>query len=1074
MTPDDKVIKKSTAPAHIAIFFTVYLVIFIILDSRAHTFEVYPGIVAWYPPDGLSFAFLLALGALFLPALAIASFISSFLVFQLPLPLSELISWAIIISTAFGIAAWFLRSRVRIDIRLRSTRDLLWLIASAAMVSALLGIISVSTSVATGVIPYDQRLWAGLQWWIGEMIGILVLTPALLIHLVPHVKRFVDGETDLEPIHVFSKLNSPWTIAQILSIFITVYLAAKVSWPNNFHPFFLIAIPPIWIAVQHGLSGSSLANILVNFGITWAARGNQNFNPQELGQLQFMMLIVFCSSLLIGSIVSEGNQLKQSSIAEIERRGKKIIYEIIIIAVLVMSTWILEYTFDFFHVISDWGTLNHISVVEETLASIMIMGLSLGVFSYRRWKEVQNEISERGKAQAELQDLYRELEVRVQERTADLSKTNELLTTEITERKQAEDALARSEKRFRSLIENSLDAITLLDATGVAIYDSPAAPGMLGYERDELVGQNIFGLLHEEDLVSIQSLFRELIETPGGRLNKNFRFRHRSGSWRWLESVSTNLLAEPSVKAIVVNYRDITERMQTEQTLQNAQKLYQTLFEQSADAVFILDLEGRHVEANQRATEMLGYSHDELLHLSARDVSAEVNQSVDVLSKLLNGEIMKTYERVFRRKDGSLLDVEPHVTLIHDEHGQPFHIQSIVRDISERKRAEAEIQTRTKELLTLYDLSRALADANDLDKILEIVNRQTVDSTHITFARIALLENDHLVTRSVYPVRVLEYDLLMNCEYPIDSVPYCKQVLEQDQPVILRSSHQRLNDSERAILLLDFTQTICLIPLRVHGNDSNSSRLLGLLMLGEVRKEEREPFTSEKLRLARSIGDQAAIAIDNARLFKDLQLSNIDLSLAYEATIAGWSAALDLRDKETEGHAQRVTEMTHKLAIQMGFTGQELAQARYGALLHDIGKMGVPDRILLKPDKLTDEEQEIMRMHPAYAYQMLKPINYLELALAIPYCHHEKWDGTGYPRGLKGEQIPIAAQIFAVVDVYDALVSDRPYRKSWSREKTLDYIHELSGNHFNPQIVKEFMKMMKEERKEFITTNEIR
>jgi hypothetical protein len=167
MTPDDKVIKKSTAP-RITIFFVVYLVIFIILDSRSHTFEVYPGIVAWYPPDGLSFAFLLALGALFLPALAIASIISSFLVFQLPLPLSELISWAIIISTAFGIASWFLRSRVRIDIRLRSTRDLLWLIASAVMVSALLAIISVSTSVATGVIPSDQRLWAGLQWGSGK------------------------------------------------------------------------------------------------------------------------------------------------------------------------------------------------------------------------------------------------------------------------------------------------------------------------------------------------------------------------------------------------------------------------------------------------------------------------------------------------------------------------------------------------------------------------------------------------------------------------------------------------------------------------------------------------------------------------------------------------------------------------------------------------------------------------------------------------------------------------------------------------------------------------------------------
>ena len=245
--------------------------------------------------------------------------------------------------------------------------------------------------------------------------------------------------------------------------------------------------------------------------------------------------------------------------------------------------------------------------------------------------------------------------------------------------------------------------------------------------------------MHEEDLASIQPLFHKLIATPGARLNNIFRFRHKDGSWRWIESISTNLLSEPSVKAIVVNYRDITERKNAEQTLLNAQKLYRTLFQQSADAVFILDLQSRHVEANQRATEMLGYSHEELLQLSAKDISAEVVESTNILSKLISGEVLQTYERVFRRKDGSLVDVEPHVTLLRDEDGQPFRIQSIVRDISERKQAEMEIRTRTNELLTLYDLSRALADANDLDNILELVNRQTVESFYATFARIGLL-----------------------------------------------------------------------------------------------------------------------------------------------------------------------------------------------------------------------------------------------------------------------------------------------------------------------------------------------
>jgi putative nucleotidyltransferase with HDIG domain len=184
--------------------------------------------------------------------------------------------------------------------------------------------------------------------------------------------------------------------------------------------------------------------------------------------------------------------------------------------------------------------------------------------------------------------------------------------------------------------------------------------------------------------------------------------------------------------------------------------------------------------------------------------------------------------------------------------------------------------------------------------------------------------------------------------------------------------------------------------------------------------------------------------------------------LAYEATLEGWSAALDLRDSETEGHTQRVTLMTMELAEAMGISEVELINIRRGSLLHDIGKMGVPDHILLKPDKLNDEEWEHMRMHAVYAYNLLSNINYLRDALDIPYCHHEKWNGTGYLRGLKGEEIPLAARIFAVADVYDALTSDRPYRTGWSRAKAMDYIQEQSGNFFDPRVVEVFLNMLRE------------
>lgn len=192
-----------------------------------------------------------------------------------------------------------------------------------------------------------------------------------------------------------------------------------------------------------------------------------------------------------------------------------------------------------------------------------------------------------------------------------------------------------------------------------------------------------------------------------------------------------------------------------------------------------------------------------------------------------------------------------------------------------------------------------------------------------------------------------------------------------------------------------------------------------------------------------------------------LRDANTQLLSAYEATIEGWSHALDLRDRETEGHSRRVTQLTVKLAQALGIDDNEIMHIRRGALLHDMGKIGIPDSILHKPDKLTDEEWKIMRQHPQLAYDMLYPIEYLRPALEIPLTHHEKWDGSGYPRGLKGEEIPIVARLFAVVDVWDALTSDRPYRPAWSLEQALAYIREQSGKHFDPQVVDLFFKVVK-------------
>ncbi|MFN8413707.1 MAG: HD-GYP domain-containing protein [Anaerolineales bacterium] len=196
----------------------------------------------------------------------------------------------------------------------------------------------------------------------------------------------------------------------------------------------------------------------------------------------------------------------------------------------------------------------------------------------------------------------------------------------------------------------------------------------------------------------------------------------------------------------------------------------------------------------------------------------------------------------------------------------------------------------------------------------------------------------------------------------------------------------------------------------------------------------------------------------NDELVNSLRKSNRDIKDAYETTLEGWSHALEIRDRETEGHTLRVTELTTKIALQMGFNEEQLIQIHRGALLHDIGKLGIPDEILRKPDTLTEQEMSIMRTHPQIAYDLLYPIEYLRPALIIPYYHHEKWDGTGYPHGLVGNQIPLEARIFSVIDVYDALSYDRPYRSGWEKQKVIEYIKSESGKHFDPAVVEVFIK----------------
>jgi putative nucleotidyltransferase with HDIG domain len=285
-----------------------------------------------------------------------------------------------------------------------------------------------------------------------------------------------------------------------------------------------------------------------------------------------------------------------------------------------------------------------------------------------------------------------------------------------------------------------------------------------------------------------------------------------------------------------------------------------------------------------------------------------------------------------------------------------------------------------------------------------------------------------------------------------------QRVAESGEPVLTTNAQEDPRFEGQLSVAAYQLRSIMCAPLK------NKDKLIGVIYVDNRAKVGL--FQKTDLELIKAFANQAAVAIDNATLFDNLQRTNRELQKskdeleeAYQKTLEGWVHALDLKDKETEGHTRRVTSLTERLARSMGVEGEVLEHIRRGALLHDIGKMGIPDSILMGKEQLTPEEREVMRQHPIYARDMLWPIKFLRPAIDIPYCHHEKWDGTGYPRGLKGMEIPFAARIFTIVDVWDALVSDRPYRKALPPDEVRSRIKADSGKHFDPNVVKVFLEL---------------
>lgn len=372
-----------------------------------------------------------------------------------------------------------------------------------------------------------------------------------------------------------------------------------------------------------------------------------------------------------------------------------------------------------------------------------------------------------------------------------------------------------------------------------------------------------------------------------------------------------------------------------------------------------------------------------------------------------------------------------------------------ITDITERKHAEEKVQLQLNRLNAIHSIERTVSSSLNLRVILEIMLNQITSQLGIDAAGILLLNENSLLLEHAANIG-FRSNALKHTKLKLGESNAGRAATERSIITIHDFKKEPGNFMRSTLLPNENFQSYVAVPLIAKG-----------IVKGVLELFHRSPLNTDAdwMEFIETIADQAAIAIDNSSLFEGLQRSNLELKLAYDTTLEGWSRAMDMRDKETEGHTQRVTEMTLSIAHEFNVKEEEIVHIRRGALLHDIGKIGIPDNILLKPGPLTDDEWIKMRCHPVYARDMLYPIDYLRPAIEIPYCHHEKWNGTGYPRGIKGEDIPLSARIFAVVDVWDALRSDRPYRPAWPKEKVIEHIRSLSGTHFNSKAVEIFLKM---------------
>lgn len=624
-----------------------------------------------------------------------------------------------------------------------------------------------------------------------------------------------------------------------------------------------------------------------------------------------------------------------------------------------------------------------------------------------------------------------------------------------------EQQLEQQEKKYRDIIENSPVGIfqTAMDGRYLSLNRSLA--NSMGYASPEEFLQEIHDIksqvyayperreafiqkaLESNEFVEVENVVKRRDGSHKISLVQFHVVKDADQQPQFIEGFSQDITArkqaEEALQALNQKLLDeIAEHGRTEQVLRESEERYLSFLVNFEGIAFRLcnpengTQQAEPVFYHGALEKITGYTEEELLRNDPRweqivhpDDQLLMPNSLYSFTEPPNVPIDREY-RILRR-DGQVRWVHEVMQFFSADGGGDGFLQGAIYDVTLSKQREFEMRA-------VASVSSKLSMATSRQEIPPILLQQVNQLLQARGAALMLYETDS--GKVICEMGTGVWEKYSGKQLPDEDITY--RVLSERRFYL---NNDALNVSR--IDGLDAQQElrgVACVPLVAQ------TQIIGALWVAK-----NNPITGEELRAFASIGDMAASTLQQATLYEKLQQ-------AYDSTLEGWALALELRDHETQGHSLRVAEATVQLARALGIDGSQLINIRRGALLHDIGKIAVPDHILLKPGPLDEREQEIMRLHPVYAFEMLSPITFLHDALDIPYCHHERWDGSGYPRGIKGDQIPLSARIFTIIDVWDSLLSDRPYRPAWPMPKVFNYLRTQTERQFDPQVVQTFFE----------------